>query len=76
MIILNHLVPIVLQHPQLPQGGMEKRSHSARALHKVRTGCMGLYHIHFIEHHLQGSGCHLPTRLLEDLEALSSLAHL
>ena len=76
MILLDHLLLIVSQHPQLLQSGMDKRSHYPRALHKVSTGCMDLYHMNIIEHHLQGSHCHLSTSLLEDLAEISSLAHL
>ena len=76
MVILNNLVPIVLQHPHLLQGGMEKRSHYLRALHKVITGYMDSYRVDLIKHHFQGSGCRPPASLLEDLREIPSLTHL
>ena len=76
MMILGHLVLVVLQHPQLLQCDMKKRSHSIRALYKLSTGWLDSYHVDLIEYHLQGSDCHLTTSLLEDLGALSSLAHI
>ena len=52
MVILNHLVSKIRQHPQFLKGGMEELAHALRICHKVSAGSMDLHCVDLFEHYL------------------------